>query len=176
MENNSNTAREEAFVHALTSHHDALLRFVRTLVPHASDAEDVFQRASVSLWKKHEDYDPSRSFYTWACRFVHFEVLNYRKRAARDRLSFSEDLIESLAEDQIQSEPRLENRRQALAACIGKMPSEDQKILQRRYEENSTIAELAKELKRPAKQLYKHLERIRRNLYLCVDRSLNQMT
>ena len=64
MEKNSNTAQEEAFVLALTSHHEALLRFVRTLVPNASDAEDVFQRASVSLWKKHEDYDPSRSFYT----------------------------------------------------------------------------------------------------------------
>ena len=176
MENNSNTTRDEAFVHVLTSHHDALLRFVRTLVPHANDAEDLFQRASVSLWKKHEDYDPNRSFYTWACRFIHFEVLNYRKRAARDRLSFSEDLIQSLAQDQIEFEPRLENRRHALAACIGKMPCEDQMVLQRRYEENSTIAELAKELKRPAKQLYKHLERIRSNLYLCVDRSLNQMT
>ena len=176
MEKDSNTAQEEAFVLALTSHHEALLRFVRTLVPNASDAEDVFQRASVSLWKKHEDYDPSRSFYTWSCRFIHFEVLNYRKRSARDRLSFSEDLIDSLAEDQIESEPRLENRREALVACIGKMSSDDQKILQRRYEENSTIAELAKELKRPVKQLYKHLEKIRRNLSLCVDRTLNQMT
>ena len=176
MENDSNTTRDEAFVHVLTSHHDALLRFVRTLVPHANDAEDLFQRASVSLWKKHEDYDPNRSFYTWACRFIHFEVLNYRKRAARDRLSFSEDLIQSLAQDQIEFEPRLENRRHALAACIGKMPCEDQKVLQRRYEENCTITELTKELKRPAKQLYKHLERIRRNLYLYVDRSLNQMT
>ena len=176
MENDSNTTRDEAFVHALTSHHDALLRFVRTLVPHANDAEDLFQRASVSLWKKHEDYDPNRSFYTWACRFIHFEVLNYRKRAARDRLSFSEDLIQSLAQDQIEFEPRLDNRRHALAACIGNMPCEDQMVLQRRYEENSTITELTKELKRPAKQLYKHLERIRRNLYLYVDRSLNQMT
>ena len=169
-------SQEEVFVRELTSHHDALMRFVRILIPNGSDAEDIFQKASVTLWKKHLDYDQSRPFYTWACRFLHFEVLNHRKKMARDRLSFSEDLIESLAVEHNEVKPELESRRLALNRCIEKLSYNDQKILQRRYQENNTIAELALELNRPVKQLYKSLEKLRRSLFLCVGRTTNRIS
>lgn len=174
-EQSPSSDQEERFVHELTAHHDALLRFVKTMVPHAADAEDVFQRASVSLWKKHHEFDATRSFYPWACRFVHYEVLNYRKRAARDRLSFSEELIDMLAAEQIEAQPELEQRRKALNFCIDKLSAENQRILQRRYEENRTVASLADEWKRTPKQLYKILEKLRRNLSLCVDAATKEL-
>ncbi len=95
---------------------------------------------------------------------------------ARDRLSFSEDLIESLAVEHNEVMPELENRRLALNRCIEKLSYNDQKILQRRYQENNTIAELALELNRPVKQLYKSLEKLRRSLFLCVGRTTNRIS
>jgi len=163
---------EEQFVHLLTTHHDRLLRFVKTLVPHATDAEDVFQRGSVSLWKKHDEYDSSQPFFPWACRFLHFEVLNYRKKAARDRLTFSEDLVELLATETLEEQPVLEQRTAALESCLAKLRDSDHKILHRRYAERDTVADLASELGVPPRKLYKTLENLKRKLSLCLDRAL----
>ncbi|MEM1294166.1 MAG: sigma-70 family RNA polymerase sigma factor [Verrucomicrobiota bacterium] len=162
---------DEQFVTLLTSHHERLLGFVKTLIPNRADAEDVFQRGTVSLWQKHGEYDPKRPFFPWACRFLHFEVLNYRKRMARDRLCFSEDILEKLAEEQVEQQPLLDARREALDLCIDKLSPHEQTILNRRYGEKGSISSLAEDLGVTSKQLYKTLERIRRNLSLCLDRT-----
>lgn len=169
MEEDPTSHKEDEFVRLLTTHHDDLLRFVRTLIPNASDAEDVFQRASVSLWKKHDEFDNSRSFFSWACRFVHFEVMNYRKRVSRDRLTFSDDIIEMLAEEAVEVQPTLELRRKALESCISKLDTDDRLLLERRYSEHGSVARLSEDLNCTPRQLYKSLERLRRSLMLCVD-------
>lgn len=162
---------DEHFVTLLTSHHDRLLGFVKTLIPNRADAEDVFQRGTVSLWQKHAEYDPERPFFPWACRFLHFEVLNYRKRIARDRLCFSDDLLEKLAEEQVEEQPVLDARREALDSCIEKLSAHEQTVLERRYREKGSIAGLADDLGVTPKRLYKTLERIRKNLSLCLNRA-----
>ena len=163
---------EEKFVSLLTSHHDRLLGFVKTLIPNLADAEDVFQRGTISLWQKRDDFDPTRPFFPWACRFLHFEVLNYRKRMARDRLCFSEELLDQLAAEQIEEQTKLDIRREALDRCIEKLSSHEQSVLRRRYHEQGSVSGLAEDLGVTAKQLYKTLERIRRNLSVCLDGAL----
>ena len=162
---------EEQFVILLTSHHGRLLGLVKTLIPNPADAEDVFQRGTVSLWQKHAEYDPQRPFFPWACRFLHFEVLNYRKRMARDRLCFSEDILEKLAAEQIEEQPVLDARIEALDQCIEKLSAHEQTVLHRRYQEKGSVSSLAEDLGVSPKQLYKTLERIRKNLSLCLDRT-----
>lgn len=163
---------EEEFVSLLTEHHQRLLRFVHTLVPNRADAEDIFQKATVALWRKQDEFDSGRPFYPWACRFLHFEVMNYRKRAARDRLTFSEELIDLLAAEQVSLQPELEDRRAALDHCLEKLTEKEGAILERRYGESKSVASLASELKLTPKQLYKKLESIRRQLALCIDQQL----
>ena len=40
--------------------------YIATLLPNRADADDLFQQTSLVLWRKREQYDPSRAFLSWA--------------------------------------------------------------------------------------------------------------
>lgn len=94
-------ARYEEFVERYSQHHGRLLAYVFRLLPHRQDAEDVLQRTSIALWRKYAQFDPSGDFLAWACTVAHFEVRNFLRTAARDRLRFGDALIEQLASEEL---------------------------------------------------------------------------
>jgi RNA polymerase sigma factor (sigma-70 family) len=72
--------------------HDQILEHIVVLLHDFHDAEDVFQRTSLILWQKFDQFDPQQgSFLSWACGVAYYEVRNFLRVAARDRLRFSEE-------------------------------------------------------------------------------------
>ena len=72
---------------------DRILAYIQSLLPHRADAEDVFQRCSIVLWRKFHDFDVQQEFLPWACGVAFYEVRNFLRVAARDRLQFNDTLI-----------------------------------------------------------------------------------
>ena len=99
------SGNDEHFVRLLTRHERALYRYVVSLLPAAQEADDVMQDTATVLWKKFSDYDASRPFLPWAMRFAYFEVLKLRRRRGRNRLVFSDELMEKLADEYPVEEP-----------------------------------------------------------------------
>lgn len=66
---------------------------IYALLPHQADAEDVFQRTSMLLWKKFSQYDGKEGFLPWACTVAHYEVLNFLRTAQRNRLQFDASVM-----------------------------------------------------------------------------------
>lgn len=153
-------------------HQNDLLRYIAPLVGSLDDAQDVLQEAALALWNKFAQYDPQQPFLPWAKRFAKYEVLMHHRR--RRRYTFlSEVLLETLAEQQTEQESVREQRRWALADCVGKLPDADRVLLRQRYSERgTTIQKVAEATGQTANALYKTLQRIRRQLYLCVERKL----
>lgn len=147
-----------------------LLRYILTLAPRRADAEEILQRTATALWENFDQYDTTREFYPWACRFAYFEVLKYRRDYARERLVFREDVLEELAETRSSLENVLEQRREALLQCLSKLVPQDLELIRRRYCSSESIALLAQELGATAKTLYRRLDRIRERLADCVER------
>ena len=71
--------------------------FIRTLVPDYQQADEVVQRVAVTLVRKYDQYDQSRSFAAWAIGVAKFEVLYYRRERATDRHQFGDDIVEQIA-------------------------------------------------------------------------------
>jgi RNA polymerase sigma-70 factor, ECF subfamily len=149
-----------------------LLRYIMTFIPRRDDAEEVLQRAATVLWEKFAEYDRDREFLPWAMRVAYFEVLNFRKQMARDRLVFREEVIEALAETRQAQESRLEAQRAALRICLGELGAEDQALLRRRYGDAETIAALADQRGKTAKALYRRLDRLREAIARCAERRM----
>jgi RNA polymerase sigma-70 factor, ECF subfamily len=162
------------FARLMVQHDRRLLRYIRTLLPHRADAEEVLQRTAAALWEHFAEYDANREFSPWAVRFAYFEVLNFRKERARDRLVFREELLSELAATRAELEDVLERRRAALLVCLDQLPSKDVELLRRRYCSPETIAVLATELGATAKSLYRRLDRLRERLAECVIRRTSQ--
>lgn len=159
----------EKFVRLLTQHERALYRYVVSLLPTSTDADDVMQNTAAVLWKKFSAFDPERPFLPWAMQFAYFETLKHRRAKGRSRLIFSDELVEKLAEEYPNEQTVFEARRQALDACLERLGSYEQKLLFRRYSSGDTIGQLAEEENRPAHKLYYILEKTRAKLLECID-------
>jgi len=143
-----------------------------TLIPRRDDAEEVLQSAAATLWRKFGEYDSERDFLPWALRVTYFEILNFRKQAARSRLVFREDVLQLVAETQQSESQMLELQREALRECLKLLDSEGRTLLRRRYGDSLAIATLADEVGTTAKSIYRRLDRLRDRLAECVQRRL----
>ena len=90
--------RYETFVARFAHHEPDLRRFVRSLLPTWTDADEVVQQTAIVAWRKFDQYDPDTNFMKWACVIARFEALAYRRKMARDRLVFREEIMEMMAE------------------------------------------------------------------------------
>lgn len=82
--------RDAQFVTELTTNQLQLSLYVRSLLPGDSAAHDVAQQANAKIWEMRAEFELGTNFKAWAFSIARYEVLNYRKKQARDaRLVFS---------------------------------------------------------------------------------------
>ena len=67
---------------------------------------------------------------------------------------------------------RLDDRREALAACFEKLPPKDRDLLARRFAAGATTRSTSEQLGRSVEAVYKALARVREALAECVRRTL----
>jgi RNA polymerase sigma-70 factor (ECF subfamily) len=162
-------ANIEQFVQLFAKHQRGVQAYIWTLVPSRFDSEDLMQETSVSLWRKWPEFDHQRNFFRWACGIAFIEVLRYRRKTASERMWFSEELIETLAVEFVESSELYEARTAALQSCLEKLDECDRKIIEARYRDGGTIQKVADEFRRPVSTLYKIVARIRDRLYMCIE-------
>ena len=169
------SALKAEFAEQLGRHHGQLLGYIYSLVRDLDDAEDLFQQTSLVLWDKFDQFDPSRSFVTWACGVARYEVLSFLRARSRDRLYFGDELSLALIEAQeTMEQERLEERRVVLAGCMKKLRERDKDLLEACYGRSAGVREVARARGRSAQSIHNSLRRIRRALFECVRRSLAQ--
>ena len=150
-----------------------LYALIRSMLLNRNDAEDVFQETCLALWKNFADFTPGTSFPAWAAQIARHRVLAFCKKRGRNAESFDEEVLAALAHDlEARGEVLLERQR-ALEDCLKKMRSIDRGLFERRYRDGLSIVELAAALNRPLNTLYKAMQRIRRSLRACVERTLS---
>jgi RNA polymerase sigma-70 factor (ECF subfamily) len=155
-----------------------LYAYILTLLPHRADADDVFQEASLVLWDKFDEHHPPDDFAAWGCRIAYFKVLDFYKKRRRSRVCFSQALLDRLAETAVEQAEtlQLDDRREALAGCLEKLPPRDRDLLAARFAPGATTQSAAVAVGRSAAAVYKALAAIRQALFDCVNRSLTQET
>jgi RNA polymerase sigma-70 factor, ECF subfamily len=199
-DNHADDPRYERFVTLFAQVHDGLFAYIFALLPHWSDAQDVFQQTSLVLWRKFGDFraktatdpictqhpedrsgeldlshfSPETDFLAWACRIAFYEVRNFRRVASRSRLQFNDALLTQLAEDRSVEPQRFSQRREFLMECVAKLPDEQRALLHRAYEGELTIRQLAEELHRSPQTLYNRLNLIRRTLFECIEAAVKR--
>lgn len=168
-EPDSENARYEEFVARFAHHEPDLRRFIRSLLPTWTDADEVLQQTAIVLWRKFDLYDPTTNFMKWACVVARFEALAYRRKMARDRLVFREDVMEVLSEESLEEIDRRDREHEALRECLGGLPEKQRQLVTLAYTPGVKVKELAAEAGSSAAAFYMRLKRIRRQLLECVE-------
>lgn len=162
---------EERMVGWIAGHQASLHRFILSLLPDRSLADDVLQETNLVLWRKAAEYDPERPFLAWAFGIARHQVMAARRDAGRDRHVFSDRLVDLLADEHPEHDaaPPLE---QALETCLGRLPARQRDLILARYQPGGSVQDLAKAHAKSPGALSVLLLRIRKALEDCIERQL----
>ncbi|MFZ9034121.1 MAG: sigma-70 family RNA polymerase sigma factor [Anaerohalosphaeraceae bacterium] len=166
--------KTEEFLSLLMSNQQRIHGYVLSLVPNRHDADDLMQETITILWRKFDEFQTGTNFASWGMKVAHYRVLNYRTKKAKDRLVYSEDLLNQIHDVALKKQKYLEEQNEHLSGCIQKLQTNDQRLLKARYELGRSVQSLAAHLDRSTQYVYKHLARIHHALRLCVKRAYRQ--
>ncbi len=156
----------------LMKHFDVLLRYVISLVGNEADARDIMQEASMSLVRKAGDFDESRSFVPWACRFAYLETLKFREKSGKRPLLLDDDVLEILANEQAEEVSTADLRKDALEECLAKLPNSDRRLLSLRYQEEVPTEEICSEMEMSRRSVFRQLKEVREKLRNCIKKEV----
>jgi RNA polymerase sigma-70 factor (ECF subfamily) len=100
-------------------------------------------------------------------------VLNYRKQQVRDaRLTFSDELERTIADEAPQLIDDLPQRQLALRKCLAELKADSRELLLARYRGEESISQLAARVDRSVGGLRATLSRLRNALLKCIQLKL----
>jgi RNA polymerase sigma-70 factor (ECF subfamily) len=147
--------------------------FVRALTPNESDAEDVFQEVSRTLWAKFDDYESGTNFLAWAFCIARFKILQQRRSNVRRSPTLGDAVFELVAEEIYGSLGKEDARFQLLAECLQKLPAGDRHLIDVRYRQGQSTKTVAEAVGRSIDAIYRSLRRIHKDLLVCMQRGLH---
>lgn len=167
-----NRPPDPQMVELFTRHQRSLFLYILSQVPMVADAEEILQETNIVVLQKFDQFRPGSSFFAWAASIARFEILRYREKRAGERLLFSQEFVEMIAEESNTTPQDVEERRVALQSCLRKLRRDDRELIQQRYTPGQTGRSLATLLGRPANSVYQSIGRIRQILLSCMQRQL----
>lgn len=162
----------EQFVQQLTESQNRLYGYVYSLLGDRGAANDVVQETNLVLWRKLNEFDPDRPFLPWAFAVARFQVLANLRDKKRDRLLLDADLAEKISDDVESTSGSLDSVREALRACLQKLPAPSRELVQQRYLQTMSVADVAASLGRTVGATKVALLRARKHLATCVQKTL----
>lgn len=165
-------SQAETLVLLLTQHQEVLFRYIFSLVPVEADARDILQETSLALYRKADQFDPTRPFLPWAYRFAYLQVQKHREKAARSPLLFSEDVMDLLVNDRAHLEPALDERLVHLDRCLTQLSPQQKDLVTARYGLRQSAEDLMQRFAMSRRTLFRNLELLRQQLHDCVTRQL----
>lgn len=170
--NESDRQIHDRFLRLFLALEPELRLFLRSLLFSRDEERDVMQEVAVVLWRKFNPDMDDLSFVRWAFGVARMEVMAFRRDRARDRHRFGEEVVELLAQSTLEQRDTLQDERDALQACVEKLPPDQRHLVVAAYTPKTTVHELAASMGRSAMSLYKKLHRIRLQLLECVQHEL----
>ncbi len=148
--------------------------YISSLVPDFHQAEEILHQVAVVLVRKFDQYDPDRPFVAWAIGMAKYEVLKHRRRVATDKHVFADDLLEKVGQTYGEMAGQLDDRREALALCLGEVRGRARQALELRYVDDLKPAAMASRLGMTAGAVRVLLHRVRAGLRDCIGRRLGE--
>ncbi len=166
----------EAFLGLYSREQARIQAFIRTLVPDPADADDLFQKTSLVMWRSFATFDREKPFLPWAFGVARHQVLMHWRTRRRDRHVFREAFLATLADEageRLAAEgPSLADRQRALDACVEQLPPRQRELVRRFYGASEQAGAIAASWNRSVHAVYKALKVMRKALEECVAQRL----
>ncbi len=170
------SADRDAFAELIVRNERRVFAYVVTLLTDRDEAEDVFQETCLTLWRKWEEFDPDRDFFSWACGVAHNKVRNVLRRRRPGRLQLSDDVLGQISDTRLKADQLLELRSRFLVLCLEKLADEQRHLLELCYLGDRPIKAIAEEMGISPAALTMRLQRIRKTVFECMEQAAKDET
>ena len=159
-------------VQQLIACQDRLYAYILALLADPVAAEDVLQETNLAATERLAEAAAIADFTAWLFGVARHQVQDHRRRQARERLRFSDSLLELLADEIPAATRDISVRQEALRGCLADLPRQQRELILRRYGPGESVQRLAGELQRSVGVISQTLYRIRRALLHCIQGKL----
>jgi len=171
-EDRKNSHDYQLFIKLYLANERRLYGYVRALVPHWSDVDDIIQETAAVMWSKFDQFEKGTNFSAWALKIAYNQVLNYRKSRKKDKFYFSEDTLEQLAEKSSSKVQNIDKRLSILQQCLKKLQAGELTLIQMRYEPGGSTKRVSLQTGKEPYTLYRLFNKIHAKLLLCIRRTM----
>lgn len=172
-----NRLSDEAVARGLRSETRKLVGFTLMLTGNRDEADEIYQETCLEAWRSRHRLDGDQDFAAWLRGIARNVFLRRVRRTARARrlgVPFDNADLDRLEASWIGEvvDELLEERREALEACLGELATDQRELLVRRYRDRRSFAELAHERQRSEGALKMAVHRLRSSLRDCARKRL----
>lgn len=169
MERHLTDDKQSEFTTLWSNAYPVVAAYTASLVSDHHQTEEVLSRIAITVVRKFEQYDPSRSFKAWAIGIARYEVLKFRRERARDRHLFAQDLLETIGDRCVVLSEESAFNGAALKECVGKVQGRSAAALTMCYGENLRSAEIGRRLRMSSGAVRTMLHRARDVVRRCLE-------
>jgi RNA polymerase sigma-70 factor, ECF subfamily len=163
----------DRFAELFARHHRRIYTYISSLLVRRDEVDDVFQQTCMVLWKKWDQYSPELDFASWGCGIARNEVRNFLRVRKGKAVHLSEQVMDKLSDEHFELDHTSDERRQALLACLGKLPERQRKLIEGCYRGSLPVRAIAESMRLAPSALYMKLHRIRRALLDCITLTMS---
>lgn len=142
----------------------AIVSFIKNNIRASVDAEDIFQKASLTMWKKYETFDNETSFFSWAATIARFQSNNHRRSSERCPVSFDSEVYDVVS-IKYQTEYKEEDERyDNLQIALDSLDEDIKDLFMKVYVNGEQIKDIAEKSGLPVQTLYNKLNITKKKL------------
>ena len=146
MEDKTND-EHSLFLSYLASSEPIIRAYLRSLVQDYHDQSEIMQNVFITAWNKFSSFSGSQDeFCKWACVIARYQAMKHRQNQARDRLVLNDKLITLIADEGIEDQSTTKHWHKKLDICLQKLSPSNRTLIQKAYELDQSIKELANSL------------------------------
>ncbi len=171
--NNNQDQWTQEYLRLFLASQKRILGFIRTMVPHLPDAEDILQDTAMVMWEKFDDFEEGTDFGAWAISIARFRTLKFHEKKKYSGVHFSDTVFrEIIAANQTLHE-KMDQRIDALEHCVMKLTKKDRDLISMKYDLGLSTKEMAEKIDKSIHSAYKGISRIHELLSNCVKLTLS---
>ncbi|PAW90271.1 MAG: RNA polymerase subunit sigma-70 [Pedosphaera sp. Tous-C6FEB] len=174
MKHEDEIRRRETLARLWLEAEPSVRAFVGVTVSGFQDVQDVVQQVALTVARRFEEYDEARPFLAWALWLAKSRIADHHRKRGREKVVFSDALMDQLAEGFVERQPERSARQEALERCLARLPEKSRQMLQLRYENESSVEQVARTVESTAASVRVMLFRIRNLLADCIQKELSK--
>lgn len=147
-----------------------LVRIINSNIRTSADAEDIFQRASLTMWRKYDNFDSKTAFIAWASTIVKFEACNFRRSYNRCPVSFDSEVYDVVSLLQKTESTIDDERYEKLQLALNCLDKDTKKLLVSVYLNGEEIKTIAEKTGKSPRTLYNKINLAKKKLVEMINK------